>query len=283
MDQSPSPSVPVYPAGCPSLVCKLPSFPPVATRLLQIFSQEDLEVADGVRLVRSDPAFAAEILQLANSPLYACPSKVSSISHAIVLIGIDRMKALAMTVALRSYIKRALKVSMMRDCWRHSLACALLAQDFAPEFGLRSEQAYTGGIVHDLGRLGLLAAYPDAYGPVLSASYDSCTDLLAKEEATFSVDHCQAGMWLAKTWGFPEELSRVAALHHDAESSREDKIVTVVRFACRLATAAGFGAVSYLQPATIEEIGAGAPEGVRVKLDPEQIQARIKSGIASLV
>lgn len=271
------------PAEPPAAVCKLPSFPPIATKVLQVLSQDNAEVGEIVRLVKADPAFGAEILQLSNSPLYPCSSRITSIAHAIVVIGLERTKALTMTVAMRSYLKRALKLSIMRQCWRHTLACALLGQELSPVFRIPVDRGYTGGLIHDIGRLGLLAAYPETYGPLLGATYETYSDVLASERMQFEVDHCQAGLWLGRAWGFPEELWEIAAHHHDATPLGNDD-VSLVRVACRLASTMEYNSVKYERPTTFEDIVDALPEPIRQRFQfaPEELKERVSTKIDAL-
>ena len=134
----------------------------------------------------------------------------------------EQVKALAMTVGLGAYLKGALKLTMLRRCWRHSIGCALLAEKLAPAWGLSPEQAYSAGLLHDLGRLALLTKYPQPYADLLSVVFENRLGLLASERDLFEVDHCQAGAWLAGMLGsFPLDGRKVhkdivAPLPHEA-------------------------------------------------------------------
>ncbi len=242
------------PARPPEAVCKLPSFPPVAARLVQMLSRDDTQISQVVALIRSDPAFSAEILQLANSPLYACPSRVGSLTDAVALIGLEQAKALALTVAMQTSLNAALKHSSMRQCWRHALATAVIAQRLAPRFAASPDAAYTAAIVHDLGRRGLLAAYGKRYEELLARPYHSPAEVLEAERAAFEVDHCEAGAWLARSWGFPAKLWSAVHTHHLPPSWPGERIHNVTRAACRLATLSGFSSPQYSGSASAEEL-----------------------------
>src|ERR1019366_2473599 len=84
----------------PERLCKLPVFRPVAVRLLSELAKEDAEISHVTELLNSDPAFSAEILTVANSSLYARQSRIDTVQRAIVVLGMERTRALAATVAL---------------------------------------------------------------------------------------------------------------------------------------------------------------------------------------
>jgi len=81
-----------------------------------------------------------------------------SLRHAMALLGLDRIKSLAVTVAMRGFLGKP--NPLIYQCWQHSVACALVCQELSPIFGLSGDRAYTAGLMHDIGRLGLLKTYP---------------------------------------------------------------------------------------------------------------------------
>jgi len=228
----------------------LPPFPWIATKVLQLFSaaEDDLEVRRLIELIRSDTALGAELLRRANSVLFGLKSQISSLQHAVTLLGLEHVKTLALTIGLGSYLHTALKLSILRRCWRHSLACALLAEEFASACSLPPDQAYTAGLLHDVGRLALLVKYPQPYADLLSVVIESRLAVLVSERDLFDVDHCQAGAWLAKKWQFPPELRRVAALHHNPPMNGSFDLVRLVNVSCRLSESLGFEVVESAEP-----------------------------------
>ena len=239
---------------------EVPPFPWITTKVLQLFSTrtDDVEIKRLVELLRADAALGSELLRRANSALYGLKSQVMSLQHATVLLGMEQVKALAMTVGLGAYLKGALKLAVLRRCWRHSIGCALLAEELAPLCGLSPEQAYTAGLLHDLGRLALLTKYPQPYADLLSVVLENRFGLLTSERDLFDVDHCQAGAWLAGKWGFPEQLQRIAALHHDPPPNGPFDLLKLAHLSCRLADCLGF--------AVVESVEAGEPAEILTEL-----------------
>ncbi|HEY6290612.1 MAG TPA: HDOD domain-containing protein [Terriglobia bacterium] len=116
----------------PWALINLPPFPGVAARILQLLSKDDAGMKDLAALIRTDIAFSSEILTLANSALFAFRTEINSILQATVLLGLGRVKAIALTVGMRSYVTDSLKLPALLACWRHSLACAVLCEEMAP-------------------------------------------------------------------------------------------------------------------------------------------------------
>jgi putative nucleotidyltransferase with HDIG domain len=163
-----------------------------------------------------------------------------------------------MLVAMRAFMKNLPQTEEMQRCWRHCRASALLAEELAGKFGVQKDRAYTAGLMHDLGRFGLLAGSQATYTELLACGHSLPEDLLLAERERLGFDHCEAGALLIKTWRLPSEIARVAAAHH-VYSSGDTSLVRAVGAACRLATALGFESVRYGQPADAEEITAALP------------------------
>ncbi|HTM51820.1 MAG TPA: HDOD domain-containing protein [Bryobacteraceae bacterium] len=117
------------------------------------------------QVLRTDAAFSAEVLKLGNSPLNACRGRISSVLQAVMMLGLERIKDLAATFSLRAFLEGGILNGTLRDCWRHNLATAILAERLARFLLLDGDICYTAGLLHDIGRLALIRARPDKYEP----------------------------------------------------------------------------------------------------------------------
>lgn len=219
----------------------LPPFPSIAVKLLQLLSDEDVQVKRLIELLRSDAALCAELLRRANSALYGARTQVSSLQQGLVLLGLDQVRSLAMAVALGSYVRSAMRIAALRRCWRHSLATALLAERLAHAVHFEADRAYTAGLLHDIGLLGLMVNNPKEYANLLLLSRESGFDIRITEQAMFDVDHCEAGAWLARQWGFPEEILDSVRHHHDGIDSSRYGLLAITQSAVLLSGILGFG------------------------------------------
>ena len=258
-------------------LCKLPVFRPVTIRLLSLLASEEADVPKVTVLLNSDPAFSAEILTLANSSLYARRDRITTVGRAVVALGLERTRALAVTVALHGMVRDIKKQGAGLDCWRHSRATAIAAQWLAPYYRIHAEQAYTVGLMHDIGRLGLLSAYPEYHGLLTSAT-GSTQDLLAREHEAFSTDHCEAGLFLTRTWGLPLEFWDTASEHHAALTGEMGDRTDLVRLACLFAQALGYKAASGIECPSAESLVECLPQRAfpRSRFSIEGLQERLE-------
>ena len=204
--------------------------------------EENTSAQQIAKLIQTDPTFTAELLRVANSALFRFSREVTSVSHAVTLVGLERVKSIATVVALNSWVKSAVKVGVLRRMWIHSLVTAMLSEEAARSIGLQAELGYTAGLLHNLGSLGMMSAYPEAYGRMLDVSAQFGYDLLQTERDLFEIDHCAAGAYLAREWSFPEDLVTVALEHHQEPSEGERTMVNVIQVCWRLADVLGFQA-----------------------------------------
>ncbi|MBZ5595124.1 MAG: HDOD domain-containing protein [Acidobacteriia bacterium] len=260
-----------------------PPFPAIAMKVLELLGKEDVDFRQVVRWLQADPVFSGEMLRVANSALYGTFGQVRSVHHATITLGFDFVKALAVTVGLRAYVKSAVKEPVLRRCWTHSLACATLSQELAMACFVKSDEAYTAGLLHDIGRMGLLAAYPVEYANVLNVAVDYSLDVLYCEREAFDIDHCEAGAWLSDQWKLPAELSAIAAHHHEDPAAEKEKpdLMAVVRLGCRLSDALGFSAVETREAPAVEQILEHLPESAKLRF-PKDLDA-LKAKVASLI
>jgi len=220
---------------------ELPPFPSIAVKLLQLLSDEEVQVKKLIELLRSDAALSAELLRRANSAMYGARTQVSSLQHGLVLLGFDQVRSLAMAVALGSYVKSAMRIAALRRCWRHSLATALLSERLAKAISFENDRAYTAGLLHDIGLLGLMVNYPKEYANLLLVSCENGFDIRVTEQAMFDVDHCEAGAWLARQWSFPPEILDSVRRHHDPIDFGNYGLLAITQSAVLLSEALGFG------------------------------------------
>jgi HD-like signal output (HDOD) protein len=226
-------------------VQSLPPFHPVASQVLRLYSasEEALELNEVARIMSSDPAFAAEMLQTANSALFGLQSEVHSIRHALMVVGLERSKALAIQTAMQIYLKDALRHPVMRRCWSHSLACAEITRTLMASCGQgSSEHAYTAGLLHDIGRMALLKAFPAEYVTLLEKSHTGTEEVIAAEIQLFGFDHCHAVDELCAVWNFPTVFSEIAVRHHEPVSGQGNSLLNIVRLSCQIADSLGFRA-----------------------------------------
>jgi HD-like signal output (HDOD) protein len=220
---------------------RLPPFPEAALRALKLVNDEYASMRHLSDLICADPALSCEVLIIANSALLAQRHRVTSILQASVLLGTNTLKGVCLTVAVRAYLGSSLSYPSLRAIWRHSLASALIAEQLAGAAALDKGTAYTGGVMHEIGRFALAVLRPKDYAALLETHRGSATSLLESEQQMFGFDSCQAGEHLITDWNLPPQF---LSMLHSTDCVRHNgdpwQMHDVVGMSCRLADAAGF-------------------------------------------
>src|SRR5208283_5614552 len=237
----------------------VPPFPAVAQRVLKLVSHEDAGPHEVGELVKMDPSFSAELLRLANSALFGARREVKSLTHAIMMVGTDRVKTMATLVVVNRMVRTSVRLEALRKVWIHSLVTALIAEQAARVARFPCDTAYTAGLLHNLGTLGLMSAYPDEYSRMLEVNNDFGFDLLRTERDLFEIDHCAAGAYLAQDWDFPDELAAVIATHHEEPVPQDVSLDNLIKVSWRLADVLGYAAFSPDRRWAWEELTAFLP------------------------
>jgi len=258
---------------------EVPPFPAVALKALNLMAGKDTSLLELCSLVRPDVAFSTEILRIANSPLIAFSKEITSVVQASMLLGFQRLKNIVITVGLRAYLAEPFS-PVLQSCWRHSVACAMIAEQAAKASYFDQHFAYAAGIMHDIGRVVLAVSMPREYACVIERGADQPHDLLLSERALCGIDHCQVGAILVKEWALPEVFSAITACHHDSDPRVTD-MASLASLACLLADSLGFGVVSYRSPRGYAEILSGLPEATRngFPADVEDLTSKIAAEI----
>jgi len=270
-------------ANRPWALRSLPPFPAVALQLLSLLDNPDVPLKKIVDLLRMDPALSAELLRVANSALYGFVQRIDTVSHAVVILGSENVKRLALTVSLSKFAAGFLRYENLRPCWDHVIATAVLAEQLAVELHLSKDRAYTAGLLHDIGRLAMLASYPAEYGNLLAAAQEPDFHQLGEERKLFDLDHCAIGHWLAQHWNLPADFCAAIAQHHQ-DGPVDGDMTPVVRASCRLAESLGFSALQTPGVPSIPEALQGLTfrELERVASDIEGSRDIIRHTIATV-
>ncbi len=188
---------------------RMPPQPATAELVLRLVADPTSTALQLSRAVETDPALAARVIRLANSPYYGAPRRVASAQHAIVLLGRDTVRGIAASAACSLLDTRA---DFGPDgFFRHALACAAASSVVAMRVGLSPADAFSAGLLHDLGAILLHHRDPEAFAN--AQRQRSMSEIVAAELKAFGMTHAQAGAAALEAWGFPSAFVEAVALH----------------------------------------------------------------------
>ncbi len=228
-----------------------------------LVSQENSNMQEVSKLIKSDAVFSAEVLRLANSAVFGLRYEVISILHALSVLGMDRLQAMVLTVAMRDFYSTVRNEPLLRRCWRHNLSCALVAEWAAEFCWLDKSVAYTGGLLHSLGHLGMSALYPNEYQEAAYSTTLGDQRFVEAQRELTGTDHIETAEWLVNEWGLPKLFRDLSKCHHAAERLDTSTFSGLMGLSCEVSDQLGFSIIDRFEEWQPESFLERLPESRR--------------------
>ena len=206
-------------------VGELPTLPHVVQKLASMIGRPNISAEEIGALIEKDQVLSAKVLRLANSPFYGFPSRIASVAHAVVVLGLSVVKGLTLCATAFDMMKNA----GMNELWRHSLGVAITAHILGAKAGMKNpEEVFVGGLLHDIGKVVLYVKWPDVGQQITLATRNTSRSLMETEQALFEVSHADVGGWLATAWHLPTSLREPILHHHSPSAAQDAKLQTAI-------------------------------------------------------
>jgi putative nucleotidyltransferase with HDIG domain len=235
----------------------LPTLPGIVLKISSLAEDDKSSVNEIAKLIATDQILSAKVLKLVNSPFYGFSGRVSTISNALILLGINVVRSLALSSSIFEMMEKTVV-----GLWEHSFGAALAANTIAKKLKLpEAEEISTAALLHDIGKVIIKLKLEDDYDHLISLINEKEVSMIEAEKELLGADHSEIGEWIAKTWFLPEKLIEPIACHHSVNKSIIHKTKTAaVHLADILVKASGFGFsgddfVPRIQPAAWEKLG----------------------------
>ncbi len=223
----------------------IPTIPAIVRPLLHYMEKpaDQMEVKRIVDMVSCDESIAAQCLRMANSALYFLPQEVKTIHGAVIVLGVRRVREILMACSLLNLLPKEQNLLSARKLWEHSLGCALLSREVALRIDYPDpERAYLAGLLHDLGELINLVAFPGETRAYLARASAEQIPLYEVELASLGFTHCDSGSVVAEMWRLPYHLAEVIQFHHSVQQTKlYPDLVALVSLSDLLCRANGLG------------------------------------------
>ncbi len=196
------------------LIDQLPALPWVVQKILNLIHREESSIREVAEVISLDPALAARVLRLVNSALFALAEPVTTVYHAVKLLGLAEIRNLALGLKIMDSLVPEQGVLDRGSFWEHNLACAVAARQIAKRTGVVDpEEAFMGGLLHDIGKLILDGYFQELWWDVLHKAKAEKRPPVEMEAKLIGVPHTRVGRMLAEHWRIPE-LHQMAIEHH---------------------------------------------------------------------
>ncbi len=235
---------------------KLPSFPQAAAKLLKASKDKTASLADLSKIVETDPGISVKVLEIVNSAVYGLGRKITALSEAVVFLGLDEIKkiAIGMTVFEKMFKSGNAKLFNRLHFWRHCISTAVLSMEIAREIKYPDpEEAYIAGLLHDVGKIFLDTQGENNYGDLIQELSTSSDLIIEKERSVIGLGHDDVGAFFCSKWKLPEKLSLAVKYHHQPFehldlTNEEMQLISIVSLSNFLCWTQGIGSFDIIRP-----------------------------------
>jgi HD-like signal output (HDOD) protein/ActR/RegA family two-component response regulator len=199
--------------GLVGRVGSLPSVATVYTELTEVLARETSSVDDFVRVVERDPAMCLKLLQVVNSAFFGLPRRIKVMREAIAYLGAERLRSLTLVSQIFAVAgSNSADQALLSAIQEHSSHVACLARTLSPQ---NAEDAFMGGMLHDVGEIVLLLADRERYTGIRNDARERGVTVLDIERERLGLTHAEVGAYVLGTWGVPLGIAAAVLGHHD--------------------------------------------------------------------
>jgi putative nucleotidyltransferase with HDIG domain len=212
--------------------------PQAGMKLSMLLKEEDVSIEEIEKILRHDPGLAANVLRLANSAYFGMPTKVSTLKHAVMLLGVKRFAQIAVTASMNKAMNSAVEGYGLSpgELWLHSIAVSTLSEALAKNRNVpENSDCFTPALLHDLGKL-VLGEFVKKELPDIERLVAEGVPFVIAEKEVIGTNHAEIGALILSKWRFPEDLINAVRWHHlpqgEENSTLHQDIVYLANLIC---------------------------------------------------
>jgi len=223
---------------------ELPVLPATAQKVLSLMADPDVSIEKIKRLIATDPGLTTKILKVANSAFYGSQRNIQNLTQAILMLGLNSVRNLVVATSMKNVYKRfGLAEKLL---WEQLLGSALASNIIAKQTRVSDpEDAFIGGLLHDIGKVVLNNEFPEAFAKVMEKVYNDGVPFEKAESEVFEMSQRKVGSIVVKKWGFPENLEMLLTYFDDPELISKERyiynLVTIIKLADAMCQKIGMG------------------------------------------
>jgi len=229
----------------------MPSLPVTVTKVREICDNPKTSPMDLYKVISLDPVLMGKVMKLINSAYYGLNGRVTSLVRAIIMLGMNTVKNLALSSSVMSIMSGKDCPDMCNSTrfWQHSLCTGIAAKVLAKELGRDRnslEEYFIAGMLHDIGKIPILTCFSGEYQAIIDGCGERKETMFEAEKRVFKFDHTIAGQFIAQQWNLGEQLESIIVNHHDPILFSDEKnrdIVQTIAVADYFTNKIGYGFV----------------------------------------
>ncbi len=229
---------------------KMPVLPQVMSGILRLGDDNDTSFSDLEKLIQADMTVSTMILKVANSPLYARNGSIKSLKQAIALLGFKLVRSMVVLASTKSIFADGKYEKFRKYVWKHSIVTAILAKAVGQRKGSNrniQEEAFVGGLLHDIGKVILNAHDRKLFIEAMNLSLEKEISFVEAEQKLFGFDHQMAGKAAVQKWNLPYPFDIIAGSHENLAANsingdvKENEVFYLAAYANHISKLLGYG------------------------------------------
>jgi len=240
----------------------LPAMPTIAMRIMTMIGDPSTSANRLQQMISKDQALTAKVLKIANSAMFGVSRDISTLTHAIVILGFSTIRSITLAASTKSIYHRGPSTNAFSTklLWEHSLACAVIARHCAKFIGSSDlEEAFVAGLLHDIGKSVLNVNFSDRYQEIVGRVYNGAGHFIPVEREMLGFDHTEVGALVLRKWNLSSDLEEAVLHHHDPSLAEQNQELTAkVALANELTNKLGIG------PTKVPEIDLSSSKGAAI-------------------
>ena len=223
-------------------IARMPSLSTTVVKVLETCNESQASANDLKRVISLDPVLTGRVLKLINSAYFALGKPITSLTRAIIMLGVNTVKNLALSFAIMKNMKGSgsFHAFTTNEFWMHCLGVGVVAKSLAAAKGLfptEQEEYFVAGLLHDLGKLPLNKQFSEEYFQVCQSASKQYEPFYLREDQLLGIDHCKVGAMIAKKWRLGESLVETLSNHHHPDDCTENsqELVSTISLANQIA------------------------------------------------
>ncbi len=223
----------------------LPTLPSMLNTINNMILNPRTSAKEVGQLISSDPSLTAKVLKVVNSSFYGFPNRITTITHAIVILGFNTIKSIVLSSTIFDIFRKDAKSGGFdrAEFWKHSIGCGAAAKVLGRRLGYPTlEELFIAGLLHDTGKVVLDQFLHDPFAEAVARARDRGTLLMDQEAEILGVTHAEVGAWLFEKWSLSRGLVETTRCHHNtALAGDNQKLAEIIHAADILVRALRFG------------------------------------------
>ena len=223
----------------------LPTLPSMLTNINQMVLNPRTSAKEVAQVISSDPALTSKVLRVVNSSFYGFPNRITTITHAIVILGFNTIKSIVLSSTIFDVFRgSAAPTEFDRpEFWKHSIGCGAAAKVLGRRIQYPMlEELFIAGLLHDVGKIVLDQFLPEKFAECLALARSRDVLLLEAETRVLGVSHADVGAWLFEKWNLSKGLVETTRCHHNpALAGEHQRFAEIIHVSDVLVRAMRFG------------------------------------------